>query len=531
MLDNQDFDAVIVGSGPAGVSAAFPLLEAGARVLMVDGGRRESWQPPAEQYLSLRRNDPDQWHWFVGKNFHALRHNQAASPKLRVTTHESIFEGFQAANRIVTDDFVAIGSLAAGGLSNAWGCGVASLSDSELASFPVDAATMRTSYASVAKRIGISGRCPDDMEDFFGVDAWAQPPLPMDDLHSSIHRRYLARRDKLLQNRFRLGQARIAVLSEPLGDRMACDQSGTCLWGCGRQALYSAAYDLRSLKARKGFHYRPGHIVDGVYDKGGSVIVEGEGPQGPFRFTARRALLAAGTLASTRLALQAIDYRLPLPLQSCPTAAFLLCLPQYLGRPHQAVTGLGQLSFALTLANETQSFGSLFSTTGIPVTEFARHLPFGKRYAVDFLRKLLPACTVGNIFLPGSLTAATVQLSDDRNLMVNGSYKAQTTELMREARARLANSFRHVGAILIPGSFTVGRPGTDIHYSATLPMCETPQQGQTGPFGELAGASRIYVIDGASLPYLPAKSHTFTIMANADRIARHISTTSMGAEI
>ena len=36
-----DFDVIIVGSGPAGVSATFPLVESGVKVLMVDGGKQE----------------------------------------------------------------------------------------------------------------------------------------------------------------------------------------------------------------------------------------------------------------------------------------------------------------------------------------------------------------------------------------------------------------------------------------------------------------------------------------------------------
>ena len=47
-----DFDVIIVGSGPAGVSAAFPLLEAGLKVLMVDGGREANTPPPASPYLT-----------------------------------------------------------------------------------------------------------------------------------------------------------------------------------------------------------------------------------------------------------------------------------------------------------------------------------------------------------------------------------------------------------------------------------------------------------------------------------------------
>ena len=43
--------------------------------------------------------------------------------------------------------------------------------------------------------------------------------------------------------------------------------------------------------------------------------------------------------------------------------------------------------------------------------------------------------------------------------------------------------------------------------------------------GELVGAPGIHVVDGASLPFLPAKSHTLTIMANADRISKNLAQT------
>jgi hypothetical protein len=75
----------------------------------------------------------------------------------------------------------------------------------------------------------------------------------------------------------------------------------------------------------------------------------------------------------------------------------------------------------------------------------------------------------------------------------------------------------------MPTSFKVGHPGADIHYAASLPMRAEPERGETDQYGELAGAWGIHVVDGACLPNLPAKSHAFTIMANSDRISRHLA--------
>ncbi|HKX55315.1 MAG TPA: FAD-dependent oxidoreductase [Xanthomonadales bacterium] len=522
---NVDFDVIIVGSGPAGVSAAFPLLEAGLRVLMVDGGQGAAVAPPAGQFLDLRHHSADQWLWMAGRDYHALRQADAVSPKLRVPTHATVFAGFLEANRITADDFLATGSLAPGGLSNSWGCGVACLDDDELAAFPFAPAELRASYGTVAQRIGVSGGRDDDLSQFFGLDDWCQPAVPMDELQGDLLARYSHHRNAMLQRGFRLGRARVAVITEPVADRKACDQSGTCLWGCSRRALYSATEDLRLLGGYPGFSYRPGFLVERVGNEGAVIVAEGRDSNGHCMAQARRLLLAAGTLASTRLALQALNHRVPVSMQSCPTAAFMLWLPRHLGRAHSAAFGLGQLAFALDLGEGTTGFGSLFNTTGIPVTEFVRQMPFGKRYGTDLLALLLSSCVVGNVFLPGSMTDVTLGLDAHDGLSVKGNYRQEVDSLMQQAQRRLRASFRRLGAEMVPTSFKVGRPGSDIHYAASLPMREHPEPGQTDRNGELFGATGIHVVDGASLSTLTAKSHTLTIMANADRIARNVAQT------
>jgi thioredoxin reductase len=74
-----DFDVIIVGSGPAGVSAAFPLVKAGLRVLMVDGGKQAKDLPPSEDFLSWRTTDGLQAKRMVGEKFHALKMLEAVA--------------------------------------------------------------------------------------------------------------------------------------------------------------------------------------------------------------------------------------------------------------------------------------------------------------------------------------------------------------------------------------------------------------------------------------------------------------------
>ena len=62
-----------------------------------------------------------------------------------------------------------------------------------------------------------------------------------------------------------------------------------------------------------------------------------------------------------------------------------------------------------------------------------------------------------------------------------------------------------------------------MHYAGTLPMRERPGLYETDREGRIGGVDGIHIVDGTVLTALPAKSHTLTIMANADRIARLIA--------
>jgi len=512
-------DVIVIGSGPAGVSASFPLVASGMRVLMIDGGKTLVTPPPEGSYLNLRSSSQTQHAWMIGDDFHALRQLSTVSPKLRTPTQRETFSGFASANRIVASDFVLVGSLAKGGLSNAWGCGVATFDSEELSSFPFDPNELRESYRTVGSRIGLSGANDDDLSAYFGVDSWAQPPLPLDALHTDLLKHYQVERDKLVSRGFSLGRSRVAALSMSLEERQACDLSGACLWGCHRNALYNATQDLERLIAQPNFTYAPGFIVDSIRSLPGSN--ELIGPNGTL--SGKSVVLAAGTMASTAIAMRTLHLHTPVAVQASPTAAFMIWLPKHLGASRQPAFGLGQLSFSLRLDEGITTFGSTFSTAGLPVAEFARHLPLGRRQSVDVLAHLLSSCLAGNIFFPGSLSRNTATLRADGTLHVKGAFSEKLSDIQGEARGKLSRALRALGAWMLPGSFTPARPGADIHYAASLPMVRNPVPGQCDAHGALVGCHGIYVADGASLPCLPAKSHTLTIMANADRIGRGIA--------
>jgi choline dehydrogenase-like flavoprotein len=526
VLADLDGDVLVVGSGPAGVSAAFPLVESGLSVVLVDGGEQPDLPLPRDEYLALRRHDASQADWMLGRGGHAMRTRPDESPKFRVPTLDFAFRGFVEANRIDAESFKVIGSLAVGGLSNAWGCGVARFETSDWAGIDVDVREWARSFASVARRIGVSGRAQDDLSSFFELDADAQAPLPLDALHQALVRGYDRRRTALNRDGFRLGRARVAVLTEQaLDGRQTCDRRGLCLWGCPRESMYSSRQELPALGRHPNFVHRPGHVVQRLVSEPGrgwrAEIARRDGTMTSIACT--RVVLAAGTLASTAIAMRSLPGFTVARLMHLPTAAFALWLPRMLGRSVEPGIGFAQLAY--TLDGETQSdvCGYTFSTHAIPVAEFIRHTALSRAGAASVFRELLPSIVVANCFMPARLSNTRVRLLDNGVLRVEGKEADELAPFADRVRARLTRAFRRAGALMLPGSFSRGAIGSDVHYAATMPMRNRPSLGEAGVDGEIAGLPAVHVVDGSALPVLPAKSHTLAIMANAHRIGSHLA--------
>lgn len=516
-------DVIVIGAGPAGTSAALALVAQQRPVRVLDAGTGGIALPPAGTHLGLRFSDPTQWRWQLGDDFRGVAPVLSTSPKLRVPGLRPVFEGYAQANRLRSEDeFHLAGALAAGGMSNAWGCGVATFSGHELE--PLDREQRRElgdAYRRIALRMGLSGAEDDPLRDYFGIDDCAAPALPLDEAHDRVWRH--PRRGRLAEEGgLRLGRARVAVLSESREGRHACDLSGMCLWGCERRATWSAAFDAALLQRTPGVAFESGVLADRLQQENGLWRIDCMRAGAPQIYRARRILLAAGTIVSTRLALAALpDPPAQVPLLSNPMAAFLLLLPALLGSGRGRGFGLAQLSFVLDRAeNDEAAFGNLFSTAGIPLNEFLPYVPATRRAALPLLRAILPACIVGNVFMPGSLSAHTVTLDADGGLTVRGGASDRLAASLDAVQRRLSHGLRGVGAWMLPGSFLPARAGADMHYAGTLPMRAVPQAHECNSSGEIAGLPGVYAVDGASLPHLPAKAHTLTIMANADRIAR-----------
>jgi choline dehydrogenase-like flavoprotein len=504
-------DVVVIGSGPAGVSAALPLVEAGRRVVMIDAGRDGDAPPGAP------------WRRMLGAHLEALRPDDGLTPKLRTPEARRLLGAFHEPEPIDAEDFVVIGALGRGGLSRIWGGFACELQEDDLQGWPLTPYDLRSSYDAVVARIGVSGSHDDDMAGFYGPSDALQAPPPLGPTAAAIFKRYSAARP---DPQFALGRARNALITENRWQRQSCDLRLGCLWGCERGAIYDARQDIALLRQHANFELRSATAQRLTRADGGWDVITTRGE----RLHAPRLVVAAGTLGSLRLVAPLLAPAAELRVLNSPVMALPLLVTARLGGklPTEGHS-LAQLGFRLACSEKPGDYvgGAIYETAGLPPASFAARMPFGRRAATEIFRALAPALAVATVYFPGRYSANTVTLRPSARadqapqVEVRGGVAPGFDEVARTVRQRLTTIWRKLGARPLPGA-AVATAGTDAHLGGVFPMGVVAPHG-TNNYGELHAAPRLYLVDGSVLPSIPSKFTTLTIMANADRIGRYLA--------
>lgn len=151
-------------------------------------------------------------------------------------------------------------------------------------------------------------------------------------------------------------------------------------------------------------------------------------------------------------------------------------------------------------------------------------MPFNYPLSRRIARRLQPVLLLGTCYLGGSYSRNTMRLRPSGDVEIHGGCTSAAAPAINTTLTRLAGALIHYGTYLLPGSINLGNVGEDAHYAGTVPMRTAPRTGEANSHGEVQGLPGVYVVDGSALTALPAKVHTLTIMANADRIATTMAT-------
>ena len=528
---------VVVGSGASGVHFTLSLLRKGYHVTMLDVGHAGSEIPnPQDALNSLKKGLKDPVGYFLGDQFQAVIYPD----------FEAEYYGFPPSKEYVFEDlstssiramgFSPLVSFAQGGLAEAWTGGAYPFNETDLKEFPFAYEDIEPHYEEVSSRIGITG-IRDDLGELFPLQRTLMAPLALDE-HSQVLLEEYAREKEFLKSKFGffLGRSRSAVLSEDMGERKKCNYDGRCLWGCPLEALYTPSVTLKECMAYSKFTYLNdiyvSHFKLGSGKKVTSVVGRSLKRQETKEVEVDKLVLASGTLCSSRIFLNSvfIDSGQIVELKGLMDNRQIL-VPfvnlRMIGKRYNPETyQYHQIAVSLKGKDAQRDVHGLITTLKTALVHpIIQNIPFDLKTSMFIFRNVHSALGLLNVNFPDTRRACnyvTLQQdgrSDLPSLVIHYSPEREEKGRIKGAMKAFKKALRKLGCVVPPGMAHARPMGASVHYAGTIPMVRKKAPFTVSEYGQSHDFDNLFIVDGATFPSLPAKNLTFTLMANAVRVA------------
>jgi GMC oxidoreductase len=286
--------------------------------------------------------------------------------------------------------------------------------------------------------------------------------------------------------------------------------------------IYTPRMTLGELIRERHLEYMPGYFVVSLEDNGAEAgVVARDVTTGQMKkIVGQRVLLAAGALGSAAIVLRTFgDSKTRLPIMENLASYIPFINPLFIGTAHETRTFYTQLNLCYLPEAAELVVGTFYSMHGMFHSEFIRDLPLPLSSSLKLLRYILPSMLVLHLWRPGHRHPDNyITLRSNGTLYIN-----YTGIVDRTVEKKLIRAFRRVGYVSSTFLSKYPHPGASVHYAGTLPMRKQPiEKYETHVNGRLHAMKNVFVVDGAVFPVLPAKNLSFTIMANAMRVAANL---------
>lgn len=411
------YDVIIVGSGPAGVSAAYPLVKKGLKVAIIDGGLQGS---PVDVFQKT---------------------NQILKIKSNIKINQS---------------------LAKGGLSEVW-----------------------------------PGIC-----DYFTKDEITKMGLPANEVFAQY---------KEIANLINLRPSKIDINCKLLLESSKNVYRLLVAQSC-RTSLV-----IDEFKKFKNFEFIQNQVVKSIKDKKTFAEVENisinEGLKSSFK--AKIVILAAGSLNTVKILLKSFNlYNYKVPFLTKCNYMFVCLQPKTFIKARNNKAMISQV--AISEADYFIQFYKCSKRAFEKVNSYV-HLP--KQLGYLLFKIIAPFLVIADVrFTTPENPVRFLRLKKGDILEV---YFHQTKGELENHKLYLRRIKKRLfGLGLIPFKMLYG--DVTSHYANGVPTQEKETKLSADQNGKLSGSKSIYIADSSTWRSLPGKPHTFTIMANALRIGKHI---------
>ncbi len=520
----------VIGSGPAGISCAYALVNQGYDVTMLDAGLElEPQRQEVVQFLS--KSKPDNWekaHLNMIKEGMSLE--DKGIPLKYIYGSDFPYREADKYIPIKTKGVENLPSLAKAGLSNVWGAGLLPYLPKDISNWPISIDDLAPHYEAVLSFMPLSA-VKDDLELIFPLYSSSYQAL-----HPS--RQAVALMEDLRRNKstleargFKFGYSRLAVRSEPSDKDPGCVYCGLCMYGCPYGLIYNTDSTLTNLKQSRNFRYIKDVVVQKLIDSNGSVriIAQSRVNQEALEFEADKVYLACGVLPTTKILFESLEaYDRPLLIRD--TQYFLLPLLRFRKTKDVAKERLHTLQqvfielFDSEISENTIHL-AVYTYNEMYLSLMKKRLgifyPTLKFLVDEFIDRMLLA--QGYLHSNVSPTIS-VQLQKGKEglpskLILTANENSQTQKVIKKVIGKLWNNRKYIRAIPISPMARIAKTGRGFHTGGSFPMKAHPSDFESDIFGRPTGFQNVHIVDATVFPSIPATKITLSVMANAHRIA------------
>lgn len=494
------FDVCIIGSGPSAVISAKHFVKIGYKVCIVDSGEDIKKDKIQEKHFKEQINNDSDFFYPVDDALFDAESGSAQVTKAR----EYITKNVVKYGKIISNNFAPFQTLASGGLSAAWGAACFTYSENDLNKVGID----NLNYEEVAKIIGISG----PLESRFCAIKNKQKPAIIDHNGTSI----LSKIPKGIS----LEQSSLATLTESLDNRRPNPYFDMDFYSNFNDATFRSIQILRELQNHHNFTHIKNALAltftesDAVtikyLDLSNSVSHE---------IKAKTLIVCAGAINSYRFIANS--------LKCFDKANPILCNP-YLYIPTIHLPNLGKKG-AHFRHSLSQVFGEIdevedatlqfYSYRSLLISRLMAQTPMPSYFSRLFWRSLVESLViVGAHFVDDGKSQRYIKAKnseDVADLEIDFPWP-KITGVSKIITSLLKLKFVPMGVVKT-------KMGGSIHYAGTMPISK-PLEYPIGmnENGLIHNTQNVYCFDSSGWKYLPSRGLTFTIMANAYRLAQNL---------
>lgn len=460
---NFRFDIVVVGSGPAGLHAAYPLIKAGLQVAMIDGGLDSKKQvKKLQEFPDAKLTESGHYYDFIKNSSYVFN---------------KTYELLQ-----IKSNIDIIQSLAMGGLSEKWHGICDFFSENELESIGLPVDEIKREYKEISKLIKLQLRTPLDLHGRLLLAKAKSNP----DWESSIYQVPLVfsyRTSSLIKELKRF-----------------------------KNFVYIPNQLVYSVREKRN-HVE---IQSFSIDKNEQSLTR-----------ASFLILAAGSINTTRIILRSFQlYNFKTSfLTKANYIVPCLHLASLRKKNDSKKTRYGQLVIKSKESNRgVHSFYiQLYRLNPLFLHKGLQYIPIPKIIALPLLSVLAPYVVIADVKFPAyesKMTFCKLIKETGKRDTLEISFKETSEELSRHKKEydKIKQQLWSLG--LFPLRTITGY--TTSHYGGGVSFTKTQDSLSVDKNGKLHKGSRIYIADSSSWKVLPAKPPTLTIMANAARVGKHV---------